>query len=74
MLHVQHISIDDFLSFLITTVGAKCRFAVVPLHDLMTAQMATRLTLRSFKHEENSVTLKNQLYENDFRWISTIHI
>ena len=72
MLHVQYISIDDFL--IATTqkkrhghplvdlahhrVGANCRLTVEPLHDLMTAQMVTRLTLRSFKRENRKVSYR----------------
>ena len=69
MLHVQYISIDDFL---ITTiqkkrhsrpladlahhrVGANCRIAAETWHDY-TAQMVTRLTLYSFKPENRKVS------------------
>ena len=39
------------------SVGERCRrFAAEPLHDLMTAQMAARLTLRSFKHKKRKVS------------------
>ena len=36
-------------------VGANCHFAAEPLHDKMTEQMATRLTLHSFKCEKRSL-------------------
>ena len=36
-------------------VGANCRSAAPPLHDLMTAQMATRLKLGSFEHKKRSL-------------------
>ena len=39
------------------TVGANCHFAAEPLLDIMTAQMATRLMLRSFKRENRKVSI-----------------
>ena len=42
-------------------VAACCPFAAEPLHDWMTAQMAMRLTLRSFKHEKCIVSIFEEI-------------